>query len=496
MSNKEQTSKEDYRDELNATRIELERIINLTQSLHMTLSIEKIMGLTLDIFSPISTPLNQFRLFLLSESKTMLHSELILNIEKNSVAVISPKNQATPFNPKKSAACKAITQRAPIDIHGSNFSTEEALSCPKEPGEALFLPLVVGEKKIGCLALVRFTKEDQNRPWPFEQYISLLAPIAIAIHNAHQHEELLALKDSSAKSRKITRLTQSLEKFIPVPFLDRIAHQGVDQIQLGATHRESLSILFTDIRGYSTISESMWPEELLGFLNQFYACMGEAIRSKDGFIDKYIGDAIMALFAEENDGNGAQNAVLAACQMLDNLEKFNENWCKDGKEPISIGIGIHTGELIMAMVGTPQRMDSTVLGDNVNLSSRLEALNKLYGTKILISSDTLSSMKSRRSIKYREIDWLKVRGKNHPVTIYEVFSNDPLPVQKAKRVAGKYIKNGLLHRQMQDWEKAIVAFAMAMEAYPDDHVAEYHLRRCQDFRASPPEKGWDGAVRM
>jgi len=220
----------------------------------------------------------------------------------------------------------------------------------------------------------------------------------------------------AAKIAQIRATLVSFERFVPRKFLEVVAPEGIENIQVGSYTNRPLTILFSDIRGYTSLSERSTNEEMFQLLNEYLPAMGEPIESSGGFIDKYIGDAIMALFdAETTDG-----AVDAAIGMGTALETFNADRERDGKPTIDIGVGLHRGEVVMGTVGFRSRIDSTVIGDSVNLAARVEGLTKKYG-RILITEAVLRSLTSPEKYKTTLVDeTVKVKGKEEPVVLYVV----------------------------------------------------------------------------
>ncbi|MEW5856574.1 MAG: adenylate/guanylate cyclase domain-containing protein [Cyanobacteriota bacterium] len=228
------------------------------------------------------------------------------------------------------------------------------------------------------------------------------------------NEMSVALQTSFSKLQKTLK---SFEHFVPDKFLSVIAPQGIENIQVGVSATRTMTILFCDIRGYSSMAEQMTPQQTFSFLNDFLECMGLPIEESGGFIDKYIGDAIMALFDDE----GTDSAVRAAILMQQTLSLFNEARMQKGLPAIAVGIGIHRGEVVMGTVGFTSRIDSTVVGDAVNLASRLEGLTKQYNCNILVTESVVNSLYHPESFYLRLVDKsVKVKGKDEAIAIYEV----------------------------------------------------------------------------
>jgi class 3 adenylate cyclase/HAMP domain-containing protein len=218
----------------------------------------------------------------------------------------------------------------------------------------------------------------------------------------------------------LKKTLESFERFVPRKFLSVIAPEGIENIQVGMSTPRRLSILFSDIRGYTTLSETMTPLETFQFLNEYLARMGETVSKAGGFIDKYIGDAIMALF----DDAATDGVLRAALAMRATLRDFNKDRAARGQPPINTGIGIHGGEVIMGTIGFTSRIDSTVVGDAVNLASRIEGLTKTLGS-ILVTESVIAGLAKPDDFKLRLVDEkVLVKGKNEPIAVYELQEVD------------------------------------------------------------------------
>jgi class 3 adenylate cyclase/hemoglobin-like flavoprotein len=244
-------------------------------------------------------------------------------------------------------------------------------------------------------------------------------------------------------------------------------------VQLGDQVQLEMSVLFSDIRDFTTISEKMTPEENFQFINAYLSRMESAIIENKGFIDKYIGDAIMALFS----GN-ADNAVNASIVMLHQLQVYNQERVNSGYAPIKIGIGINTGNLMLGTVGGQNRMDTTVISDAVNLASRVEGLTKNYGVGLLITQQTFNKLANPSNYAIRMIAEVSVKGKVELSTIYEVFDAD-IPETKRGKLATKDLFNQALslYRQQQ-FVQATELFAQCLNLCPSDQVAKIYFDWC------------------
>jgi adenylate cyclase len=221
-----------------------------------------------------------------------------------------------------------------------------------------------------------------------------------------------------ASFSRLQKTLESFERFVPEKFLKVIAADGIENIQVGVASTRTITILFADIRGYTSMSEQLTPLETFALLNDYLARMGQVINDAGGFIDKYIGDAIMALFEDETTGC----ALKAAMAMQQALKTFNEERCRQEQPRIKIGIGIHRGEVVMGTIGFTSRIESTVIGDAVNVAARVEGLTRKYDCSILVTESAVAALRNPQAFNLRLVDEsVKVKGKNEPVAIYELI---------------------------------------------------------------------------
>ncbi|NEP14377.1 MAG: response regulator [Symploca sp. SIO2C1] len=273
-----------------------------------------------------------------------------------------------------------------------------------------------------------------------------------------------------------SKLTDAAERFVPKKFLSILGHQSLVDVQLGEAVQQDMSVLFADIRSFTTLSESMTPQDNFNFINAYLSRMSPVISEYQGFIDKYIGDAIMALFSGEAD-----NAVKAGIAMLYKLVEYNQHRANSSYIPINIGIGINTGSLMLGTVGEQNRMDGTVISDAVNVASRLEKLTKCYGVPLLISQQTFVRLKDQQQYAVRFIDRVQVKGKSQLVTVYEVFDADEPRIKEGKLVTKSAFEEAWLLYNQQSFRKAAQLFADCLQQNPGDNVAQIYLERCQEY---------------
>ena len=258
---------------------------------------------------------------------------------------------------------------------------------------------------------------------------------------------------------------------------------------------QTVSILFSDIRNFTTISEALGARETVSMLNAYFEQMVDVIVRHRGALDKFMGDAIMALFGVPFNGpHDADDAVNAANAMFIALRDLNRMRWREGKEAIDIGVGVSTGVVVVGNIGSTKRMEYTVIGDSVNLASRLESATKFYGAKVLLSEFTWAELQHRGLL--REIDRLLVQGKHEPVAIYEAmdhFADGTFP--NLLRTVTRY-NEGIQHYRAREWKDARACFGEALALNPEDRPSRLYLERCEHFLETPPPPDWDGVWMM
>src|SRR4028118_946949 len=268
-------------------------------------------------------------------------------------------------------------------------------------------------------------------------------------------------------------IAEATSRFVPNEFLAFLGCDSIVDIKLGEAVELEMSVLFSDIRDFTTLSEQMTPTENFKFINSYLSRMEPLIVENQGFIDKYIGDAIMALFSE-----GADDAVKAGIAMLQTLAEYNRDRVSLGYVPVEIGVGINTGSLILGIVGGKSRMDGTVVSDAVNLASRIESLTKNYGVSLLITQQTFDRLTNPNDYAIRVIDKVQVKGKSEWVTVYEVFDADLAEVKAGKLATLQLFTEALSLYNMKSFRQAAELFADCLRQNPGDKVARIYWERC------------------
>ncbi len=276
----------------------------------------------------------------------------------------------------------------------------------------------------------------------------------------------------------LSQINLAYSRFVPRQFLRLLKKKSILDVQLGDQVQKEMSILFADIRDFTTLSEKMSLPENFKFINSYLSRMEPEIVANHGFIDKYIGDALMALFSGSTNGS-ADDAVNAGISMLKVLKEYNQHRANSGYAAIKIGIGINTGSLMLGTVGGKNRMDSTVISDAVNLASRLEGLTKEYAVPLLISHHTFWQLADANQYCIRLIDRVQVKGKSEWVTVNEVFDADQPEVREGKLATlSMFMEAWLLYNQNK-FKEAAGVFEECLRLNPGDQVAKVYLGRCE-----------------
>ena len=270
--------------------------------------------------------------------------------------------------------------------------------------------------------------------------------------------------------------------------------------QLVEPKKTEITIMFSDIRGFTTISEKLDAQDLALFLNQYLSDMTRLVFEHQGTLDKYIGDAVMAFWGAPYEEPGhATRGCNTALKMMDRVREMQKKWESEGKPRLDIGIGLNTGVASVGNMGSSLRYGYTALGDSVNLSSRLEGLNKDYGTHILANETTFAAANGDGFV-FRELDLIRVKGKLQPVTIYELVGrsgeNSPYGSPEDVRARLALFAQARALYCSRRWQEAQAQFQALLDRWPDDGPARAYWKRCQDYLFDEPPSGWDGVFTM
>jgi adenylate cyclase len=306
---------------------------------------------------------------------------------------------------------------------------------------------------------------------------------------SHIHE--IQTMDNAIQAMKTS--LKAFKLYVPEVLVKQLISSG-ENIEIGGKERE-ISILFSDIKDFTNISEKIPPQELMQKLSEYFEAMTTNIEANLGTVDKFIGDAVMAFWgAPIPNERHAYNACLSALQCQEKLSKINEQWKIKKKDQFYTRIGIHSGSVTVGNMGATRRLNYTALGDGVNLASRLEGVNKRYGTKIIISHDTYEQVKEH--FICRILDEISVKGKNRSIKIYQLLAKKgDSGSEKAANFANNFFEIYTLYLN-REWKKALEKLKECQKVSPDDYVSSIYIKRCEEYIENDPGSEWNGIIKL
>jgi adenylate cyclase len=305
---------------------------------------------------------------------------------------------------------------------------------------------------------------------------------------------LVALYRALTEAKETRRVRGAFQQYLSPEVIRRL----LENPALVRPHKTEISVMFTDVRGFTSISERLDAQELAALLNEYLTDMTQIVFRNNGTLDKYIGDAVMAFWgAPFEEAGHAERACFAALEMMERLALLQKKWEGEGKPRLDIGIGLNTGVASVGNMGSELRYGYTAMGDSVNLASRLEGLNKEYVTHIVVSESTFQAAANSQLI-FRELDLIRVKGKTQPVTIYELLgarnAANSDSAEQDERVA--LFAKARANYQRRRWPEALALFEQLLARWPSDGPARIYKIRCEEYLVDEPEASWDGVFTM
>ena len=344
-------------------------------------------------------------------------------------------------------------------------------------------------EKVKVVQETQTSEVVMDRPMSFRgepQSVNATVMPLISVENNKTLGTLIMIEDISSEKR----MKSTMSRYMDPALADQLMSSGA----LLGGRETTATVLFSDIRGFTPLTEALGASGTVTLLNDYFTLMVDCIVKEGGMLDKYIGDAIMAAFGvpiEHDDDE--DRAVRSSIAMLKSLDVWNAERQAKGQLPVNIGIGLNTDLIVSGNIGSPTRMNYTLIGDGVNLASRLESACKQYAAKLLISEYTFKKLKG--TYRTRDIDEVVVKGKTEPVRVYEVLdyhSDESFP--NLMEVAGHF-REGRKHFSVGAWDKAMVSFRQALAAHPNDKLSDIYIERCEYMKANPPDH-WDGVWKL
>jgi class 3 adenylate cyclase len=266
-----------------------------------------------------------------------------------------------------------------------------------------------------------------------------------------------------------------------------LGHQDILQVKLGDSIDQQMTVMFCDIRSYTSLAEGMSAQENFNLINSYLTLIGPVIKRNHGFINHYLGDGFIALFK-----NNAEDALHAAIEMISELKKLNTQRKQAGERSIMIGIGLHTGKVMMGIIGDQERHDANVISDAVNVASRMEGLTKTFGASIIISEETYKGIRDKTAFQFRYLGRIIVKGKEQVTGVYEVFNADEPLLNQKKQSTLHIFNTGLDDYFNKRFAEAAVSLKKVLIENPEDKTAKRYLQNAAKFLVEGVEENWNG----
>jgi len=354
----------------------------------------------------------------------------------------------------------------------------------------LYAPLKGKHHSLGIILLL----SDQGCDYTAAD-LKLLSTLSVqsaaAIESAQLYEK--NLKEAKERETAIRVLHEAASRFVPNEFIKSLGYDEITQVTLGDSVEKEVTVFFSDIRGYTSLSEKMTPSETFRFVNAFNNKMGPIILRNRGFINQYLGDGIMAIFPQS-----PSDALKAAVEMHQELHIYNASRKLKRRPEIRIGIGLHTGPLVMGITGDDQRMDATTISDTVNTAARIESLTKHYGVNILLTESCQSSLGNEvaNNFKLRYLGKAKVKGKNKEIKIYECYDGDLPEILSSKSEYQADFESALVNFHNENFTQAVAMLGQIVTKAPEDKTACLFFSKANELMIQGVEKKWTGVEMM
>jgi len=309
-------------------------------------------------------------------------------------------------------------------------------------------------------------------------------------NNLLKHQNEILEQTVQERTQQLSLMNQSLSRFVPDEFLDFLQKESIIEVNLGDHVSAEMTVLFSDIRAFTMLSESMTPQQNFNFVNTYFSKVSPVIREHGGMIVKYLGDGMMAVFPRN-----ANDAIQAGILTLKHVADFNHDYQKHVKLPIQVGIGIHFGHMMFGMVGEAHRIQGDAFSDSVNLTARIEQVTKYYGVSLVISEDIYHKIDSSM-YHIRFLGYVALKGKNRPFSIYEVFDADPEDLLKRKLDTKVLFEKGQQHYFAREFAAAVKCFTDVLTLLPDDVTTRHYLQQSSTCLLEGVPDDWQGIWKM
>ncbi len=461
-------------------------VLNLYQEINLIFNFSERLAQTIDAQSISSITLEEARHVISSDSGAIV----LWDEKQKKLQVLSAFGESffeeETINRHLSLLLKIILNGQSEIIADTNPLIEAGIILPGT-NSVLYSALKVNHRIMGAVLLASSDSIQYTAA-----HLKLLTTLALQSSAAIESALLYERNINEAKEREnaMRLIYEATGKFVPYEFIGALGHKVITDVRLGDQVEKIVTVLFSDIRDYTTLSEQMTPEENFRFVCSFNERMGPAIRKHNGFINQYLGDAVMAIFPGQ-----ASDALNAAIEMHEEVQKLNEERLLRNAPPIKIGVGIHTGPLIMGITGDQNRMDAATISDTVNTASRLEGLTKQYRASILLSDACLLQIE-KENYYLRYLGLVQLKGKQEPLHIYECFSPNTKEEVARKQKTLALFNEGIENYLNSSFSNSVQAFESLTEINPGDLTAAFFLNNAKNFLQKGIPENWNGIIEM
>lgn len=348
----------------------------------------------------------------------------------------------------------------------------------RRPRSVLSMPLMHQGKLSGVLYLENELTAGAFTPGRVELLRLLSSQMAVSIENARLYES-------------VSELNRAYRRFVPHEFLRTLGRESILDVRLGDQIRGEMTVLFSDIRSYTTLSEGMTPEENFNFINAYLKRVGPAIKRNGGFINQYYGDGIMAIFPSR-----PEDAVRAALDALKKLAAYNVERERKGRKAIELGVGLHTGKLMLGVIGDEERHDTGVISDAVNTAARVAGLTKIYGASVVVSEDCLLGIPDVKGYGHRFLGRVQVKGRAKALAVYEFYDGEPAEIVALKEQTKAQLAEALDDYFARRFPEAAVSLKRVLGVNPNDKTAQRYLKSAAHYMVEGVEDDWTGVEKM
>jgi len=414
---------------------------------------------------------------------------LIYDPEKDTVHQIArlgenPKSQAF-IEQQKDVLRALITRGVSAIVPAERIAANPAL---KHLKTVMYAPLKVKHRTFG-MVIIGHEEEVEYTAAELKLLTTISLQSATAIESAHLYQK--GLKEVQDREEAIRKIHDVSQKFVPSEFIKSLGKAKITEVFLGDLVEREVTVVFVDIRGFTTISEGLSPTDNFLFVNGFNNRMGPIVRKNGGFIMQYLGDGFMALFTE-----GSQGALTASVEMHRELQVYNKERALKKRLPVHIGVGMQSGKLIMGITGDNERLDAAIISDTVNTAARIEGLSKHFGTSILLTQECKANLTNPGQFDFRYLGRVQPKGKMKPIDLYECINGDAEDLQNHKLSNLKTFDDAMTLFLDKEFAMAAVTFQQIFKSNIKDQPAKLFLNRAAQLITQEIEDNWKGVETM